>query len=198
MRLRSQGAWTWRLAAAVAAVVLFTRSPAPGAERDAWVIDPARTHITFAIDAIGYPRTNGEFHRFDGHVTVDLEHWNRSSVVFHVESNSVDVGSQSFSDYVRSLAFLNATQFPTIDFVSKTVARVDDRTVRVSGDLTLLGVTKPLAVDVAVRRENEGGGSRLTFSAQTHIDRLEFGMNSGFPQVSRDIDLVISSEAAKL
>lgn len=198
MRLRLQGYRTPWFAAAVAAAVLFTRSPAPGAERDAWSIDPARTHITFAVDAIGYPRTKGEFHRFDGHITVDFEHWNRSSVVFHVEANSVDVGSQSFSDYLRSLAFLNATQFPTIDFVSRAVERVDDHTVRVSGDLTLLGVTKPLAVDVAVRRDNEGGRSRLAFSAQTHIDRLEFGMNSGFPLVSRDIDLVISSEAAQL
>lgn len=198
MRLRSQGPWTLCFAAALATAVLFTRAPAPAAERDAWVIDPARSHIAFAIDAIGYPRTEGEFHRFDGRVTVDFEHWDRSSVVFHVESGSVDVGSQSFSDYVRSLAFLNASQFPSIDFVSKAVERVDDRTVRVSGDLTLLGVTKPLAVDVAVRRENDGGRSRLAFSARTHIDRLAFGMNSGFPLVSRDIDLTISSEAAKL
>ena len=79
-----------------------------------------------------------------------------------------------------------------------TVERIDDHAVRVSGDLTLLGVTKPLAVDVAVRRETEGGRSRLAFSARTHIDRLEFGMNSGFPLVSRDIELVISSEAAAL
>jgi len=195
MILRSQGPWTWWLAAAL---VLFARAPAPAAERDAWVIDPARTHIAFTIDAIGYPRTKGEFHRFDGRVAVDFEHWDRSSVVFHVQANSVDVGSQSFSDYVRSVAFLNAPQFPSIDFVSKSVARVDDHTVRVSGDLTMLGVTKPIAVDVVVRRENEGGRSRLAFSVETHIDRLEFGMNSGFPLVSRDIDLVISSEAAKL
>lgn len=197
MSLRQRSLWTSRIAASIVAVVLFARS-APSAERDAWSIDPARTHITFAIDAIGYPRTKGEFHRFEGRIAVDFEHWDRSSVVFHVQSNSVDVGSDSFSDYVRSLAFLNAASFPTIDFVSKTVERIDDHAVRVSGDLTLLGVTKPLAVDVAVRRETEGGRSRLAFSARTHIDRLEFGMNSGFPLVSRDIELVISSEAAAL
>jgi polyisoprenoid-binding protein YceI len=75
------------------------------------------------------------------------------------------------------------------------VEKVDDHTVRVTGDLTLLGVTRPLSVEVAVKRESEGGRTRLAFSAQTRIDRLEFGMNTGFPLVSKDIELVISSEA---
>ena len=70
--------------------------------------------------------------------------------------------------------------------------------MRVSGDLTMLGVTKPLSVNVAVRRESYGGAARLAFQAKTNIDRLNFGMNSGFPLVSRDVELVISSEAADL
>ena len=108
----------------------------------------------------------------------------------------MDVGSASFDDYLRSDAFLNSTRFPSIDFVSSSVAKVDDHTVRVIGELTLLGVTRPLSVDVAVERE--GGGGRLAFLAKTNIDRLAFGMNSGFPLVSRDVELVISSAAVEL
>ena len=67
-----------------------------------------------------------------------------------------------------------------------------------SGGLTLLGVTKPLTVNVAVRRETGGGSARLGFLAATSINRLDFGMTSGFPLVSRDIELVISSEAVEL
>jgi polyisoprenoid-binding protein YceI len=189
--------WTAPIAFSILAAALLPRS-LEGAERGAWTIDPARTHIAFAIDAIGYPRTNGQFHGFQGRIAVDFEHWDKSSVAFRVETKSVDVGSQSFSDYVRSLAFLDSDRFPTIDFVSKSVERIDDRTIRVSGDLTMLGVTKPLAVDVAVRRETQTGGSRLAFLARTRIDRLEFGMNSGYPLVSRDIELEISSEASGL
>jgi polyisoprenoid-binding protein YceI len=107
----------------------------------------------------------------------------------------VDVGSASFDDYLRSDAFLNSTRFPSIDFVSNSVAKVDDHTVRVTGELTLLGVTRPLSVDVAVQRE---GGGRLAFLAKTNVDRLAFGMNSGFPLVSRDVELVISSAAVEL
>jgi len=171
------------------------RAPAVAAAN--WRIDPARTHIAFAIDAVGYPRTHGQFRQFAGRISVDFEHPERSSVSFQVQSQSMDVGSASFDDYLRSDAFLNSTRFPSIDFVSSSVAKVDDHTVRVNGELTLLGVTHPLSVDVAVQREGAGATGRLAFLAKTNIDRLEFGMNSGFPLVSRDVQLVISSAAVE-
>jgi polyisoprenoid-binding protein YceI len=182
---------------AALALAAFSLGPAPGVAAANWRIDPARTHIAFAIEAIGYPRTHGEFRQFAGRISVDLDHPDRSSVAFHVQSQSVDVGSPSFDDYMRSVAFLDAAHYPSIDFVSKSVEKLDDHTVRVTGDLTLLGVTRPLSVDVAVQRATSGG-ERLDFLAKTSIDRLAFGMNSGFPLVSREVELVISSQAVEL
>lgn len=182
---------------AALALGALAHAPPSAASVAKWKVDPARTHIAFAIDAVGYPRTEGQFRRFDGRISVDFDHPGRSSVAFHVQSQSIEVGSSSFDDYLRSPEFLNAARFPTIDFVSNSVEKIDDHTVRVSGELTLLGVTKPLTVNVAVRRE-DGGGSRLGFLAKTSINRLDFGMTSGFPLVSREVELVISSEAAEL
>ena len=186
-----------RAACAIAALAAFAEPAAPAIAPANWRIDPARTTIAFAIDAAGFPRTEGRFRRFEGRISVDFEHPNRSSVAFHVQSQSVDVGSSSFSDYIRSAAFLDSTKYPSIDFDSTSVQKINDHTVRVSGALTLLGVTKPLSVDVTVAREDAGGRPRLAFHAETRIDRLEFGMNSGFPLVSRDVELTISSEAAE-
>ncbi len=183
---------------AILALGVLAQAPTPAASAANWKIDPARTHIAFAIDAIGYPRTQGQFRRFEGRISVDFEHPDKSSVAFHVQSQSAEVGSSSFDDYLRSVAFLDAARFPSIDFISNSVEKVDDHTVRVSGDLTMLGVTRPLSVNVAVRRETGGSSARLSFLAKTNIDRLDFGMNSGFPLVSRDVELVISSEAAEL
>jgi polyisoprenoid-binding protein YceI len=182
---------------AILTLGFVAQSPIPAFAAANWRIDPARTHIAFAIDAIGYPRTHGQFRQFAGRISVDLDHPDRSSVAFHVQSQSVDVGSSSFDDYMRSAAFLDSAHYPSIDFVSKSVEKVGDHTVRVTGDLTLLGVTKPLSVDVEVQRE-AGGGERLDFLAKTSIDRLAYGMNSGFPLVSREVELVISSEAVEL
>jgi len=163
-----------------------------------WSLDPARSHVGFEIEAVGYSPTKGAFHRFDGWIVVDFEHPERSNVAFHVQSQSVDVGSSSFSDYIRSAVFLDATRFPTIDFVSNEVRKLDDHTIRVAGGLTLLGVTRPLTVDVTVRREPGGSRGKLGFEVETRIDRLEFGMNSGFPLVSREVVLKISTEAVLL
>ena len=187
-----------RIVCVILALGILARVPSPAVASANWRIDPARTHIAFAIDAVGYPRTHGQFHEFQGRISVDLDHPDKSSVAFHVQSQSVDVGSPSFDDYLRSVAFLDAARFPSIDFVSSSVEKVDDHTVRVTGELTLLGVTRPLSVDVAVQREMSGGSARLAFSAKTSIDRLAFGMNSGFPLVSREVELVISSEAVEL
>ena len=182
------------LAASAFLALAASYSPAPASAAD-WRIDPGRTTIGFAIDAVGFPRTEGHFRRFEGRISVDFDHPERSSVVFHVQSQSVDVGSASFSDYLRSAAFLDSADHPSIDFVSTSVLRTDDHTVRVSGELTLLGVTKPLDVEVAVERAGAGGRQSLSFRAETRIDRLAFGMNSGFPLVSREVDLRISSAA---
>jgi polyisoprenoid-binding protein YceI len=187
-----------RIVCAVLALGVLAQTSTPAAASANWRIDPTRTHIAFAIDAVGYPRTHGQFRQFAGRISVDLDHPDRSSVTFHVQSQSVDVGSPSFDDYMRSVAFLDAAHYPSIDFVSKTVEKVGDHTVRVTGDLTLLGVTRPLSVDVEVQREAGDGGGRFVFQARTSIDRLAFGMNSGFPLVSREVELVISSEAVEL
>jgi polyisoprenoid-binding protein YceI len=183
--------------ARIACAALILALPTPALAAVNWRIDPSRTHIAFAIDAIGYPQTHGQFRQFTGRISVDLAHPDKSSVSFHVQSQSVDVGSTSFDDYLRSGAFLDSSRFPSIDFVSNSVAKLNDHTVRVNGELTLLGVTRPLSVDVAVERE-DGGAQKLAFLAKTSIDRLEFGMNSGFPLVSRDVQLVISSAAVQL
>jgi len=187
-----------RIVCAILALGLLAQTRMPAAASANWRIDPARTHIAFAIDAVGYPRTHGQFRQFVGRISIDLDHPDKSSVAFHVQSQSVDVGSTSFDDYMRSTAFLDAAHFPSIDFVSKSVEKVGEHTVRVTGDLTLLGVTRPLSVDVEVQREAGGGAGRLDFLAKTSIDRLAFGMNSGFPLVSREVELVISSEAIEL
>jgi polyisoprenoid-binding protein YceI len=191
---------SWRpcIAFIILALSVLVQTRAHAVASANWRIDPARTHIAFAIDAVGYPRTHGQFRQFTGRISVDLDHPDRSSVTFHVESQSVDVGSPPFDDYLRSGAFLDAARFPSIDFVSRSVEKVDDHTVRVTGDLTLLGVTRPLTVDVAVERPNGSGSARLVFQAKTSIDRLAFGMNSGFPLVAQRVELVISSEAAQL
>ena len=139
-------------AAAMAAWLAL--APAAGAAVDEWALDPARTHISFSVDAIGFPRAEGEFHAFDGRISIDFEHPAMSRVIFRVEAGSIDAGSALLSDYLRGEPFFDTAHFAEIKFVSTKVEKIDEQTVRVAGELTMLGVTRPLSVDVEVHRQN--------------------------------------------
>jgi polyisoprenoid-binding protein YceI len=157
-------------------------------------IDPSSTHVQFLVAAIGWPPTKGSFNSFSGKIAVDLKKPEASSVVFRVAAQSIDVGSASFDAYLRGDAFFDVARYPDITFVSDRVEKVDDHHARVSGDLTLRGVTRPFTVDVAVESAT-GERGRLRFRAIGTVHRLEFGMNAGFPAISNDVDLIISTEA---
>jgi len=180
------------LLALVGAAALLDCRFAFAAERAAWRIDPTRTRIGFVVDAVGFPRTQGEFRVFDGRLAIDFDRPAASRVAFTVRADSIEVGSSSFDDTLRGPNFLDSQRFPDIRFESTRVEKRDETTVDLTGDLTLLGVTRPLTVEVMVKRL---GGARLAFVARAHIDRLAYGMNSGFPIISRDVDLTVSSEA---
>ena len=159
-------------------------------------IDPSRTKIEFEVDGVGWPRTKGRFTAFSGKIAVDLRRPEASNVSFRVGAKSIDVGSPSFDDYLRGDAFFDVAQFPEITFVSTAVEKVANNHARVSGDLTLHGVTHPFTIDVEIERSSAPNEDRLDFRATGIVHRLEFGMNAGFPAIGNDVDLIISTQVA--
>jgi polyisoprenoid-binding protein YceI len=158
-------------------------------------IDPGRTSVEFVVDGIGWPRTKGRFNSFSGRIAVDLQRLDASNVVFRVAAKSIDVGSPSFDDYLRGDAFFDVAHFPDITFASNKVEKLDESHARVTGDLTLRGVTRPFTVDVELEGNDKREKGLLQFRATGTVHRLEFGMNAGFPAISNDVDLIIATEA---
>ena len=150
-RPRRPAAAAW-LFAFIAAAAAFAGRGGVAAERAAWRIDPTRTHVGFVVDAVGFPRTQGEFHIFNGRLSIDFDRPGASRVTFTVRSDSIEVGSSSFDDTSRGSNFLDAQRFPDIHFESTRVEKRDESTIELTGDLTLLGVTRPLTVEVEVKR----------------------------------------------
>jgi len=168
----------------------------PAQSRSSWKIDPSQTHVRFWVDAIGWPRTTGEFKSFEGRIEIDFDRPSRSRVDFRVAAKSVDVNSASLDDYLRSEVFLNVVRFPSMGFVSTSVEKRDEHLARVTGDLTMLGVTRPISLDVEVARELAATKQRVGFKATGVINRLGFGMNSGYPLISDAIHLTVTTEAS--
>ena len=160
--------------------------------RSLWTVDPAHTQITFVVDAVGLAHT-GRFTNFQGQIAIDFDNQHGSSVSFKVAADSVDIGSTAFNDYLRGEPFFNAANFPFISFVSTSVEKADARLVHVTGNLTLLGITKPIELDVEVDGI-AGAGKKVGFKATGTIDRRDFGMNPGYPVISEQVRLIITTE----
>jgi len=161
----------YRLAAALIFALMSGGALAAMAAQS-WRIDETHTSIGFKLDATGFPTTRGQFRHYTGRIAIDLDRPASSSTSFTVESASVDVGSQSYNDFVKSAALLHVAKFPTLSFASTQVEKLDPRTARVTGNLTMLGVTKPIALTVNVEPDPSAKGpakGRLAFSATATI-----------------------------
>ena len=174
----------------------FVAAAVAAQARSSWKIDPSQTHVRFWVDAIGWPRTAGEFKSFEGHIDIDFDRPSRSRVDFRVVAKSVDVNSTTMDDYLRSEVFFNVARFPDMRFISTSVEKRDEHHAQVTGDLTMLGVTRPISLDVEVARKLAGTNQRAGFKATGVINRLDFGMNSGYPLISDAIHLTVTTEAS--
>ena len=160
-----------------------------------WRIDEAHTSIGFKIDATGFPTTRGRFTHYTGRILIDFERPAKSFTSFTVDSTSVDAGSQSFNDFVKSAVMLNVAKFPTLSFTSTQVEKLDPRTARVTGNLTMLGVTKPITLTVNVETDPSAKGRAVAFSATGTIKRSEFGMIFGIPLIDDALEITVKTRA---
>ena len=160
-----------------------------------WRIDEAQTSIAFTIDAVGFPTTRGHFAHHRGRLLIDFDRPAKSYTTFTVDAASVDVGSPSFNDFVKSAALLNVERFPTMSFASTQVEKVDAHTARVTGNLTLLGVTKPIMLTVDVATDPAANGRAVAFVAKGRIQRSDFGMMFGIPLIDDALEITVKTRA---
>jgi polyisoprenoid-binding protein YceI len=179
---------------AAVCVLLLTGTGEVNAVRG-WRIDEAHTWIGFKIDAVGFPTTRGHFNHYSGKVLIDFDRPAKSFASFTVDSTSVDLGSQAFNDFVKSSPLLNAEKYPTLSFMSTQVEKLDSRTARVTGNLTMLGVTKPIVLTVNVDADPSAKGRAVAFVATGRIARSEFGMAFGVPLIDDTLEITVKTRA---
>ena len=146
--------------------------PAPGT----YDIDASHTHVGFAVKHFGLSKVRGEFQKFDGKVTIG-EQATDSRVEVTIAADSFNSRDEGRDAHIRSADFLDVDQFPTLSFTS-TEVRQDGEDWVVVGDLTIHGVTRPVELETEFEGalDDPFGMERIAFSAQTEIDRTEFGL----------------------
>ena len=186
--------------------LLAATLPVTAAAADSYTVDPIHSSVNFKVDHLGLAMIHGRFTKFAGKFSIDRA-GKTGGVDLSIDTASVDTGDQdkgsrprSRDDHLRHADFFNAAEFPRMTFKSTKVVFTGDAPSAVEGNFTLLGVTKPITLQLvrfkcnpatATAKERCGGDARGT------IKRSEFGMKRGIPNIGDDIALEIGFEAEK-
>lgn len=170
---------------------------------DRFEIDPNHTNIAFMITHFDYTHMLGQFQEFEGAFTYDKNDLANSEVQITIQTRSVDTDHQKRDEHLRSPDFFNVLEFPEMKFVSTKVQPTGDSSAKVVGDLTLLGVTKPVTLDVTINKvaphplPNYNGVLVAGISARGSLKRSEFGMSKFIPAFSDEVQIWIEAEGLK-
>ena len=144
-----------------------------------WKIDPTHSHVSFAVRVLSVSTTRGRFHALRGHLNIDEQNPANSWVEAEVEAASIDTHIKLRDAHLRSAAFFDVKQYPTISFTSTNVEHVGGQNYQVTGNLNLHGVTKPITFNVAYRGQSTLMGARTGLTAKATINRNDFGVGRG-------------------
>jgi len=166
---------------------------------DDYAIDPAHTYVSFAINHLGFSTMRGKLDRQSGSMQFDPD-GKKASVMIEIDASSIDTGHDKRDAHLQSPDFLNAVENPTISFESTGVTWNGDKLDTVTGNLTLLGVSKPTTLKITSMNCGEHPFSKkwmCGFDASGSIKRTDFGVNYGVPAIGEMLDLQIEVEATR-
>jgi polyisoprenoid-binding protein YceI len=191
-------------------IVLLALAVAPGAfaqpvSRDilrapngTYQLETSHSQILFSVLHIGLTDYYGRFDKLSGMLNLDANQPERSAVTINIDTSSVDTPSARTADELKSASVFDVEHFPSASFHSTSLVRTGANTGRITGDLTIRNITRPVALDVTF---NGGELNPLNdtyaigFRATTTIKRSDFGMTSAAwsSLVSDDVQLIIEA-----
>ena len=170
------------------------------AAQDTWQFDPPHSSAQFSVRHLGISTVRGAFTKVSGGVQYDAANPGKSSIQATIDAASVVTRVDMRDKDLRSPNYLDVQKYPTITFISKKVETAGADKLKVTGDLTIHGVTKTVVLDVdgpTPAMQGPGGKLRMGASATTRIDRMDFGVN-GLPGVVGDeITITLDVEMIK-
>ena len=169
-----------------------------------WKLDASHSSIEFAAKHMMFTTVNGRFAEVVGTIDTNGDAPDSAAVRVTLKSASIDTRSDQRDGHLRSADFLDVENFPKLTFTSTKIAGTKDR-FTITGDLTIRGTTKSVTLDATYEGAgiNPWGGERLGFSADTKIDRREFGLTwnqaleAGGILVSNEIRIHIEAQLVR-
>lgn len=172
----------------------------PTVHSEDYQLDDQHTSIVFATNHFGLSNTYGMFGKYAGEFSVDMTNPEAAKFQIVIDAASLDTKSEKRDEHLRGPDFFDVKQFPKITFVSTSIAvGKNEKSLKVTGDLTLHGETKEVVIDMTKTGEGKGpyGDERIGFSGRFTVKRSEFGMTTMVPQIGDDVNVLISIEGIK-
>ncbi|HEX6644327.1 MAG TPA: YceI family protein [Gemmatimonadales bacterium] len=170
-----------------------------------WEIDPAHTDVGFAVKHLMISTVRGRFASVRGTIRLDEEDLAGSAVEVEIDAASIDTRQEQRDAHLRSGDFFDVEAYPLITFRSRSVEADGDGRFKVTGDLTIHGVTREVVLDA--RDEGRGvdpwGNHKAAFTAETRIDRRDFGLGwnqaleTGGVLVANEIRITLDVQAVR-
>jgi len=179
------------------AVVSLTFSITAVAQSNVWQLDPAHSSAQFAVRHMGISTVRGTFTKLNGSAHYDPADAKKDSVEVTIETASVDTRVEMRDNDLRSDHFFDVQKYPAMTFHSTKVESLGADKLKITGDLTIRGITKPVSLDVEgpTKPIDDGHGHlHMGVSATGTLNRTDFGMNGYQGIVGNEINLTIDAE----
>jgi len=167
-----------------------------------WVVDPDHSVAAFSVRHMMVADVHGQFNKITGTVEFDPLDAARISVAIEISAESIFTGIKKRDDHLRSQDFFDVEKYPGITFKSKKAERTGFSSLKITGDLTMHGITRSVTLDVSYSGpvKSPFGETCLGFAGRLRVDREEFAMiwnqqlDLGGMMVGKDIDILINLE----
>jgi polyisoprenoid-binding protein YceI len=187
-----------------ATLIAILAVPSPAAVTT-WQIDPAHTAAGFSVKHMMISTVRGQFKGVTGTVNWDDQDISKSSVDVTIDANTVDTGEPKRDADLKSANFFDVAHYPTITFKSAKIEKISAAKMKVTGDLTIRGITKPVVLDVegpSGAIKDPYGNTRVALNATTTINRMDYGVKwnaklDGGVVVGDDVNINIDLEMIK-
>ncbi len=170
------------------------------AQSETWKIDANHSAAQFSVRHMGISTVRGQFQKVSGTVQYDPKDVSKTLIDATIDTASVDTRVEMRDNDLRGPNFFDVQKYPTLTFKSKKAESAGDGKLKITGDLTMHGVTKEVVLDIegpSAAVKDPKGNSHVGASATTKVNRKDFGVNGASTMVGDEVTITLDVELTK-